>query len=140
MLEFFDYTCWKVHPNCGPMSQNGVVMSQVKLLPLPDGVPEGVPVECNGKRGSLLVRSQRVVYGGEEMTASRFEQMCGKGEAKKWKCSLWYADREGRSEVQMHDWLAIHGLDRRMLANLQARRVSECFTRDCGWRCMLILG
>ncbi|CAD7696632.1 unnamed protein product [Ostreobium quekettii] len=93
---------------------------QVDLLPLPDGIPEEVPVECNGKRGSLLIRSQRVLYADEEMTASRFEQLCGKGEAKKWKCSLWYLGPSGCPELQMHDWLAMHGLDRRMLANLQA--------------------
>lgn len=37
----------------------------------------------------MSLRTQRVTYDGQEMSASRFEQLCGKGDAKKWKSSLW---------------------------------------------------
>lgn len=95
-------------------------MHQVELLPLPDGVPETITVECNGRRGMLVVRSQRVLCSDEETTASRFEQLCGKGEAKKWKCSLWYVGSNGEASMQMQDWLNLMGLDRKVLSSLQA--------------------
>jgi hypothetical protein len=44
---------------------------QVELLPLPPDVPEEVPIVCNGHEALLLVRSQRVLYDGEEIAASR---------------------------------------------------------------------
>jgi hypothetical protein len=37
----------------------------------------------------MLLRSQKVMWDGHEISASRFEQICGKGDAKKWKTSLW---------------------------------------------------
>lgn len=56
----------------------------------------------------------------EETTASRFEQICGKGEAKKWKCSLWYVGENGEQPMQMQDWLIYMNLDRKVLSNLQS--------------------
>lgn len=93
---------------------------QVDLLPLPKGVPESITVECNGRKGTLFVRSQRVLYMDEETTASRFEQICGKGEAKKWKCSLWYVGENEEQPMQMQDWLIHMNLDRKVLSNLQS--------------------
>ena len=49
----------------------------VPLSPLPEGVPEQVDVVCNGRQAQLIVRSQRVLFGGQEISASRFEQLCG---------------------------------------------------------------
>ena len=67
----------------------------MELLPLPPGVPEVLPVVCNGRHGQLVVRTQRVRHGDTEMSASKFEQMCGKGDAKKWKCSIWLEGDDG---------------------------------------------
>ncbi len=38
------------------------------------------------------------MFGGQAMSASRFEAVCGKGDAKKWKSSLWAASPEGIPE------------------------------------------
>ena len=66
-----------------------------ELLPLPEGVPEEVAVHCNGRSALLVVRTQRVLHQGQDISASKFESLCGKGDAKKWKCSLWLEDEEG---------------------------------------------
>jgi hypothetical protein len=91
-----------------------------ELLPLPDGVPEQLEVVCNGTRGTLLLRPQRVLVGGQELAASRYEDMCGRGGAKKWKSSVWAADAEGNGECCMGDWLNARGLDKAELAKLAA--------------------
>ena len=62
--------------------------AQVELAPLPAGVPERLPVSCNGRSAVFLVRCQRVLFGGDEMTPSRFEHLAGRGDAKKWKTSI----------------------------------------------------
>ena len=67
--------------------------------PLPEGVPEQLDVVCNGRQAQLIVRSQRVLFGGQEISASRFEQLCGKGDAKKWKTSVWKTDEDGDADV-----------------------------------------
>ena len=67
----------------------------MELLPLPAGVPEEVAVNCNGRTGTMIIRMQRVMYQGQEMSASKFEAICGKGDAKKWKSSLWLEDEHG---------------------------------------------
>ena len=68
------------------------------LMRLPEGVPEELPVACAGRLGIMAVRSQTVTFGGQAMSASRFEAVCGKGDAKKWKSSLWAATPEGIPE------------------------------------------
>ena len=45
-------------------------------------------MSCNGRSAVFLVRCQRVLFGGAEMTPSRFEQLAGRGDAKKWKTSI----------------------------------------------------
>ncbi len=80
-------------------------MQPVELLPLPEGVAEEVPVICNGRSGLLLLRSQRVLHNGGTMSASRFETVCGKGDAKKWKCSVHLEPSPGLSgQVQSGAW------------------------------------
>ena len=69
-----------------------------KLMQLPEGVPEELPVACAGRLALMNVRSQTVTFGGTVMSASRFEAVCGKGDAKKWKSSLWAASPEGIPE------------------------------------------
>ena len=64
-------------------------------MPMPEGVPEELHVACAGRLAVLSVRSQTVTFGGQTMSASRFEAVCGKGDAKKWKSSLWAASPEG---------------------------------------------
>lgn len=71
------------------------LLQAVELMPLPEGVLEVLPITCNGRSAALLVRSQRVQQGDAEMSASRFEQICGKGDAKKWKCSIWVEGEDG---------------------------------------------
>ena len=78
----------------------------MELVALPEGVPEVLKVTCNGRSGQLLVRTQRVLQGETEMSASKFEQVCGKGDAKKWKCSIWTEGADGQQE--MVDCLAQH--------------------------------
>lgn len=58
-------------------------------MALPEGVPELLPVTCNGRSAQFLMRRQRVLVNGSEMAPSRFEQMSGKGDAKKWKSSVY---------------------------------------------------
>ena len=71
-------------------------------MPLPKGVPETVPVECNGMRGMFHVRCQRVSHQDALIPAARFETLCGRGDAKKWKSSLWYVNEETKTaEMQM---------------------------------------
>jgi hypothetical protein len=41
---------------------------------------------------------QRVVYDGHEMPPSKFEAICGKQDAKKWKTSLWFVGANGQPE------------------------------------------
>ena len=65
------------------------------LMTLPEGVPDELHVACAGRLAVLTVRSQTVTFGGQTMSASRFEAVCGKGDAKKWKSSLWAASPEG---------------------------------------------
>jgi len=74
------------------------VVQPATLMALPDGVPEELHVACAGRLGLMNVRSQTVMFGGQAMSASRFEAVCGKGDAKKWKSSLWAASQEGIPE------------------------------------------
>jgi len=74
------------------------VVQPASLMALPDGVPEELHVACAGRLGLMNVRSQTVMFGGQAMSASRFEAVCGKGDAKKWKSSLWAASQEGIPE------------------------------------------
>ena len=68
-------------------------------MALPEGVPEVLKVTCNGRSGSLLLRTQRVLQGDTEMSASKFEQVCGKGDAKKWKSSIWTEGPDGEQDM-----------------------------------------
>lgn len=77
-------------------------LQAVELVALPEGVEEVLPVTCNGRSGQLVVRTQRVQYGDSEVSASKFEQVCGKGDAKKWKCSIWIEGEDG-SQVMVGD-------------------------------------
>ncbi len=70
-------------------------LQHATLMPTPEGVPEELHVACAGRLAVLSVRSQTVTFGGQTMSASRFEAVCGKGDAKKWKSSLWAASPEG---------------------------------------------
>lgn len=74
-------------------------LQTVELVTLPEGVPEVLNVTCNGRSGMLLVRSQRVLQGDTEMSASKFEQVCGKGDAKKWKSSIWTEGEDGQQDM-----------------------------------------
>lgn len=64
-------------------------------MELPEGVPERLPVNCNGRSALFLVRRQRLLVQDSEMVPSRFEQMSGKGDAKKWKSSIYTEGPEG---------------------------------------------
>lgn len=69
-----------------------------ELVALPEGVPEELPVTCAGRSAVLNVRSQIVTFAGQRMSASRFETVCGKGDAKKWKSSIWLEGEDGGQE------------------------------------------
>ena len=71
-------------------------------MPLPEGVPEEVEITCASRVARFLMRPQRVLWDGEEMPPSKFEAVCGKGDAKKWKATLHVWDpRLQRSTVCM---------------------------------------
>jgi len=82
----------------------------VELVALPEGVPEVLHVTCNGRSGRLLVRTQRVQHGDSEISASKFEQVCGKGDAKKWKCSIWIEGEDG-SQVMVGELYLVSKLN-----------------------------
>ena len=63
-------------------------LQPVDLMPLPPNSAERLRVICNGRSAVLILRTQRVIAAGAEMSASRFETVCGKGDAKKWKSSI----------------------------------------------------
>ncbi|KAK9863053.1 hypothetical protein WJX84_000545 [Apatococcus fuscideae] len=89
-----------------------------RLLELREGIPEDVRITCNGHAGLMNVRTQRILAGTAEMSASRFEHVCGKGDAKKWKTSIWTEGPVGEPEESMQDWLNERGLDRKTLQAL----------------------
>jgi hypothetical protein len=66
-----------------------------ELMALPEETEESIPVICNGRRGTFITRTQCVEYGGNIVTATKFEQICGRADAKKWKTSLWLMDEFG---------------------------------------------
>ena len=49
--------------------------TQVTLIELPLNSSETIQVTCANRTATLHLRSQRVVYNGEVMSASRFEQV-----------------------------------------------------------------
>jgi hypothetical protein len=69
-----------------------------ELAALPESVPEVVPITCAGRSAVLAIRSQMVAFAGQRMSASRFETVCGKGDAKKWKSSIWLQGADGGQE------------------------------------------
>ncbi len=73
-------------------------MQYAELVRLAENVPEEVPVTCAGRSAVLNIRSQIVTFAGQRMSASRFETVCGKGDAKKWKCSIWLEGPDGSQE------------------------------------------
>jgi hypothetical protein len=62
---------------------------------------------------------QRVLMDGREYLPSRFEALCGRGDAKKWKTSI-FVEVPGRRAPMMQDWLAQHGMTSAQLADLAA--------------------
>ena len=60
-------------------SREFVPPQPVDLLPLPHGLPETCYVTCEGHVGIFHTRTQRVTYKGEDMSASRLEQIGGHG-------------------------------------------------------------
>ena len=63
------------------------------------------------------------VLQGKSMSASQFEQACGRGDYKKWKQSLWVGGDGAASEVPLctlGQWLKDRGLGNRELRDLQA--------------------
>lgn len=53
------------------------------------------------------------------MTAAKFEQYCGKGEAKKWKSTIWATGENMELLCPMGEWLTRHNLDRKTLQTFQ---------------------
>jgi len=81
----------------------------VRLVSLPEGAKEEVTVECNEVRAKFLVRSQKVRFNGSIIPAAKFERICGRGDAKKWKSSLWHVDEETDvvdCQMNVSSWLS----------------------------------
>ena len=74
----------------------------------------------------MLYRVACRSYGATSSAAHRpasGSQVSGKGDAKKWKCSI-FADMPDGPVVMM-DWLAERGLDRKALGLLQANAAAH---------------
>ena len=97
----------------------GWTKEPVPMLPLPKGCPEWVGVRCGDLHGSLEIRTQKVTFRGQEVTASTFESLGGKASAKKWKTSLWLCDESGRAVMQMLDYLDSHRLTKEYMLRLK---------------------
>lgn len=100
---------------------------KVELVDIPSDVPEQVPIFCNGRNAVLDIRLQRVIYEGDEMPPSRFEQVCGKGDAKKWKATLFhFSEAEQRPtvcmQVRRHSAVAQHTVS----VSVPAQGVVKC--------------
>ena len=87
------YITWRIH-----LIRACNASQFAELVALPEGVPEELPVTCAGRSAVLNVRSQIVTFAGQRMSASRFETVCGKGDAKKWKSSIWLEGEDGSQE------------------------------------------
>ena len=91
---------------------------QVSLADLA-GIPEYVDIVCAGRVAVMSLRTQRIRFEGQDVTASKFEALCGKGDAKKWKCSIWqYNPTTGEPIQMMQDWLNEKKLDRKALTDI----------------------
>jgi NuA3 HAT complex component NTO1 len=91
----------------------------IPLEPLPEGCPERVRVNCGSVHGFFTVRSQTILYEGQEIAASKFEALGGKGSTKKWKLSLWACDENRTRVMQMNDWLNGFGFTKAYLFSLK---------------------
>lgn len=95
------------------------------LLALPPGVPEEVPIWCNGHEAWLIVRTQRVLSqrGAATHSASRWEAMCGKAESKKWKTSFFVLENGSKKVLQ--EWLAEKRLTADVLSALSKNYIEN---------------
>lgn len=59
--------CWA---QSDPLVSLAAVLSKVELLPLPVGVPERVPIVCNGCDAALILRTQAGAAGGQRAAAA----------------------------------------------------------------------
>lgn len=76
----------------------------------------------NGRTATMQVRTQRVLYNGQEVSASKFEAICGRADAKKWKLSIWVCGPDGSPELTMQEWLDDHGIGERLRSAEQGAR------------------
>ncbi|KAK9830484.1 hypothetical protein WJX72_011976 [[Myrmecia] bisecta] len=110
------------------------------LVPLPENTPEQLCVTCAGRSAVFVVRTQRIHFGEQEMSASKFETVCGKGDAKKWKSSLWVEGENGEQIEMMQDWLGERKLDRKALQALLANHSAhEEWVEYCGQEVAAVL-
>lgn len=79
----------------GDMSENVVEQEPVgeeapKNIPIPENVDENesVIVSCGEIQGTFLVHKLKVIYDGQEVSPTKFENLGGRGSDKKWKSSL----------------------------------------------------
>ncbi|KXZ47440.1 hypothetical protein GPECTOR_35g878 [Gonium pectorale] len=86
-------------------------------------------VVCMGRYAELLIRTQRVVYNDCVMPVNSFERICGRGDAKKWKSSLWLVDEQGTPLRPVGDLLGRLNINHTVLAgwaaNAQQHEVYE---------------
>ncbi|CAG9464975.1 unnamed protein product [Pedinophyceae sp. YPF-701] len=82
------------------------------LKELPEGMPEELRIVCNGKSGVMHMRTQKVQYNGQELTASRFEHLSGRGDAKKWKISICVELDDGEAGETMQEFFERFEWDR----------------------------
>jgi hypothetical protein len=107
--QYLDCLAFPLHAAAAPPLQ-------VELKPLPTGVPETVAIVCSGRRATLTLRSQRVMHEGVDMSASKFEQLCGKGDAKKWKNSFWCVRLSAALNPALLEQPDLHGANRVTIA------------------------
>ena len=89
------------------------------LPPLLAGCPESLNVCCGELRGVLMIRSQTIIYDGQEIHPSDFETLGGRDSFKNWKQSIRICNEDGSVGVPLRKWYASHGLNKKSLKSLK---------------------
>jgi hypothetical protein len=78
-------------------------------IPIPENVDENesVIVCCGEIQGTFLVHKLKVIYDGQEVSPTKFENLGGRGSDKKWKSSLQVVI-DGKPSGSIRLWLQAH--------------------------------
>eukprot|EP00884_Botryococcus_braunii_P020427 jgi/Botrbrau1/7068/Bobra.0165s0091.1 len=91
----------------GVGEQGEVAEAPAPPAQLPE-LPDKVEVVCGTARGVLDLKRLRVLYNGEDISATQFEKAGGRALSKKWKASIRVVEN-GRDERCVDSWLKSKG-------------------------------